>query len=434
MRVFEMQQIKRDRRGERGVSLLLVAAGIFSILAMAGLAIDVATLYAANSDAQKAADAAALAGAKMFVMSSSTSGGGVDPNDVCTNGAAQTTMANVAALAAAQANTVGGATAQITNVTCIGTTANPAPNPRIKVTVGRTDLPLFFARIFGTRIASVSATATAEAYNNSSAAGTTWVQTGSVKPWLVANCNPGTSKACGATLNYFFQATTNALNAPAVYLGQRLTLAPYYLAAAPGGVPTYVSDPPAGPPPDAPDICPSTSRVSCGGIGLGGYADDIACANRHQVTCGDALTVSNLNQNAATSTTTTDATECLMHAGGIGNGQGQDDFTTAGPPVTITRGANNPNTAIPTNDVIAQSESVITVPVFNLTGPDPCQPGPCAANTETVIGFLQLGVRNMNANGTIHTVVLNAVGCNPGGSGTPVSGGGVSPIPVRLIQ
>lgn len=427
-----MQPKKRDRRGERGVSLLLVAAGIFSILAMAALAIDVATLYAANSDAQKAADAAALAGAKMFVMSSSTSGGGVDPNDVCTNGTGQTTMANAAALAAAQANTVGGATAQITNVTCIGTTGTPAPNPRIRVTVGRTDLPLFFGRIFGTRIASVSATATAEAYNNSSATGTTWVQTGSVKPWLVANCAPGTSKGCGA-LNYFFQATTYALNAPTTYLGQRLTLAPYYLTANPAGVPTYVSDPPTGPPPDAPDICPSTSRVSCGGVGGGGYGDDIACANRHQVTCGDTLPVSNLNLNVATSTNTTEATECLIHASGTGNFLGQDEFTVAGPPVTITRGANNPNTTIPAGDPIAQSESVVTVPVFNLTT-DPCQGGTCTGNTETVIGFLQLGVRNMNVNGTIHTVVLNAVGCNPAGSGTPVSGGGVSPIPVRLIQ
>jgi hypothetical protein len=31
-------------------------------------------------------------------------------------------------------------------------------------------------------------------------------------------------------------------------------------------------------------------------------------------------------------------------------------------------------------------------------------------------------------------MVLNAAGCDPGASGTPVAGGGVSPIPVRLIH
>jgi hypothetical protein len=50
------------------------------------------------------------------------------------------------------------------------------------------------------------------------------------------------------------------------------------------------------------------------------------------------------------------------------------------------------------------------------------------------VGFLQLGIQYVRPSGNIHAVVLNAVGCNPAGSGTPVSGGGVSPIPVRLVQ
>jgi len=57
--------------------------------------------------------------------------------------------------------------------------------------------------------------------------------------------------------------------------------------------------------------------------------------------------------------------------------------------------------------------------------------------TETVIGFLQLGIQDVATGplaGSIDTVVINAVGCNAGGSGTAVSGGGISPIPVRLIQ
>jgi hypothetical protein len=32
-------------------------------------------------------------------------------------------------------------------------------------------------------------------------------------------------------------------------------------------------------------------------------------------------------------------------------------------------------------------------------------------------------------------VIMNAVGCDPNNPGTPqISGGGVSPIPVRLVQ
>src|SRR5262249_15815287 len=160
---------------------LLVVVGMFAILAMAALAIDLATLYAAKSEAQRAADAAALAGAKAYVFSSSTSGGTVTPASICTNGAAQTTPANVLAQAAAGASLVGGVGENVTNVTC---TVADAQNPQIQVTVSRTDLPTYFAKIFGRTSASVSASATAEAYNNSGAANTAQITPQSVKPWL----------------------------------------------------------------------------------------------------------------------------------------------------------------------------------------------------------------------------------------------------------
>jgi hypothetical protein len=422
-----MDRMRRSRRGERGVSFLLVVAGIFSILAMAALAVDVATLYAANSDAQKAADAAALAGAKIFVTSSSTSGGSVDPNDVCTTGASTSPMANAAANAVAQANTVAGATAQITHITCTGTTGTPAPNPRITVTVGRSDLPLFFARIFGTRVASVSASATAEAYNNSSAANTTKIQTGSVKPWFVENCQPGTGGG-GCTPDYFFAATTNAINTTSNYIGTALRLRPFAMGAGPGSVNFYPTAPPSG---DLPDICPSTALTSCSTVGPTPYINEIACANRYQVACGDSLQVVNPAPPVAQ---TIDGVECLIHASDVNLNQGQDDLTqSAGPapPIQITTGANNPNTAIPAGSTVSQSDSVVTVPVFNYTV-DPCPGGTCG--TEQVVGFLQLGLRDVVASGQMNTYIINAVGCNAAGAGTPVSGGGVSPIPVRLVQ
>src|SRR5712692_10818918 len=62
----------RRRPAERGQTIVLVAVALVSLLGMAALAIDVVTLYVARSEMQRAADAAALAGAKAFVDSGVT--------------------------------------------------------------------------------------------------------------------------------------------------------------------------------------------------------------------------------------------------------------------------------------------------------------------------------------------------------------------------
>ena len=62
-----------ERKGERGVTMALVAISYVAILAMAAIAIDVVSIYVARAEAQRAANAAALAGAKMFVNSGYTS-------------------------------------------------------------------------------------------------------------------------------------------------------------------------------------------------------------------------------------------------------------------------------------------------------------------------------------------------------------------------
>src|SRR5262245_10442354 len=51
---------------ERGSTIVLMAVILFSMLALAGLAIDLASLRDARSEAQRAADAIALAGASAF--------------------------------------------------------------------------------------------------------------------------------------------------------------------------------------------------------------------------------------------------------------------------------------------------------------------------------------------------------------------------------
>src|SRR6188768_3995567 len=53
-------------RNERGSTLALMAVLLFGMLALSALAIDLASLRSARSEAQRAADAIALAGASSF--------------------------------------------------------------------------------------------------------------------------------------------------------------------------------------------------------------------------------------------------------------------------------------------------------------------------------------------------------------------------------
>ncbi|MCI0724688.1 MAG: pilus assembly protein TadG-related protein, partial [Acidobacteria bacterium] len=59
--------MKSRESTERGVSLVIVAAGLTAFLGFLAIVLDLGMLYAARSDAQKAADAASLAGAKYFL-------------------------------------------------------------------------------------------------------------------------------------------------------------------------------------------------------------------------------------------------------------------------------------------------------------------------------------------------------------------------------
>src|SRR5229473_2261304 len=97
-------------------------------------------------------------------------------------------------------------------------TTNPG-NPQVSVTVQRTDLPTFFARIWGTRLSTVTATAVAEAYNPSNApAGYPPIAPKCVKPLLVVNQDPNPPNAP------FINATTGVPSAGLI--GRRILLQP----------------------------------------------------------------------------------------------------------------------------------------------------------------------------------------------------------------
>src|SRR5580765_8486769 len=66
---------------ERGVTMVLVALAMVAIIAMAALSIDVIGLYLVKEEAQRSADAAALAAARVISISSLTG----DPSDSSTS-------------------------------------------------------------------------------------------------------------------------------------------------------------------------------------------------------------------------------------------------------------------------------------------------------------------------------------------------------------
>src|SRR5260370_3628561 len=172
------------RTGERGISLFMVAAAMVVILGLAALAIDLVSLYLGRSEAQRSADAAALAGATIFVASGCTSGSGCSSTQ---------TAATNEAISVGNQNLVGGVSPGIQTSDVIFDFSVPG-DPRITVTVQRTAargnaMPTFFANIFGISTVDVSAVAKAEAYNPSGATSGPPIGAFCVKPCLLPNCD-----------------------------------------------------------------------------------------------------------------------------------------------------------------------------------------------------------------------------------------------------
>src|SRR5438876_9104415 len=180
--------ISRKQSQERGQTIALVALTIVTLLAMAALAIDVVTLYVAKGEVQRAADAAALVAAKAFVDSGVTS----DPANTSLQTLAEN-MANAGITAILPQNKVAGVAPVLANAPSFDFTTHPG-NPQVTVTLRRTGLPIFFARIWRSAAATVTASAKAEAYNPSNSQTATGnyipVAPKCVKPLLIPNKDP----------------------------------------------------------------------------------------------------------------------------------------------------------------------------------------------------------------------------------------------------
>ena len=424
--------MRRNRRisartGEQGVVILLVAIVLlFVVGAMAALAIDVVSFYTARNEAQLAADGAALAAARVIANSGMTS----NPTDVSLVASVES-LARTVATQVAIHNKVGGRNL-IDNGTEITISINPSAvagsaNPQVTVRISRNDLPTFFARIWGRTQVTVSATATAEAYNPSGlnviAGDAPPVAPVCVKPWVLPNLDPRTG-------NPIFVSATGAIQDPTL-LGANLNPRPERLVAQPPtSTPSqwryYAGNQSSFP-------APTQSVPTCT-VTLTDYQKSVAGCVQTPISCNSMV---DLDLDAAAyltrDTETRQAVNCLTHSDND-NGDSIDNAGGPNPPFDFVAGDDNP-LAPPPGTKLLVSDSLVTVPVYNSTGAAPTSP-------VQVIGFVQLFL-NPDGNGVpsggpnayhVHTTVTNLVGCGTNATGQPILGNGSSAVAVRLLS
>lgn len=472
--------------------MVLVAVAMVAIIAMAALSIDVVTLYLAKEEAQRSADAAALAAARVISLSGMTG----DPNNSINSWQAicggSGSPATEAAQAAAQQNAVGSIQVPASSVTVTYSagsgkssgsnsdcsalnTASPAPfgvNPMVSVQVTRASLPTFFSRIWGNTGNTVSATATAEAFNpsnsgtvgNGSGTTITPVQPRCVKPWAVPNrdpmspapnkgnycdqaggpgaCNPLVNTSDGSIVNPGISLGGTSANGvigehfslvpDCQYSGSSCTLrdnpvlanhvqtkhilnGPYNLEYLPGLVGTTV-----------------TAVPSC--VGASPYEEAIAgCDASTNYQCGvSGQNTIDLSENPAFSGDTTNGAKCLIREGDATDPQpdGQDTLVTSAYPFQILAGNSSPLSGLAgkPGKPISSSTSIVSLPIFDNT------PVSGTGTTKvTFVGFLQVFINSVDQYGSIDVTILNVAGCGKGSTAPGSAVTGSSPVPIRLI-
>ena len=462
------RRLHRER--ERGVTMAFVALSMLALISMAALSIDIGALYEAKTEAQRSADLAALAAARMISLEGATG----DPTgpatiswaDVC-GGA--TSPASLAAIAIAQQNLINGAAPSTINVyygtrngvtagtsDCTGAGPEFTVNPVIQVNVQQATLPTYFARVFSLITSGaggnsgVSATGTAEVYNSSGSgalpAGMVPVQPRCVKPWLVPNADPGNG---GLTFVNLSNGTiTNAgtqISAPKGVIGES-----FALHADCGGTATPACAPPSMPKGTGGSgilqYVPATttgtvvavaSNSSCS-LSNNFQSEIAGCDQTTVYACGTPTAVTpNLTENpeylTPASGDTATGIQCLTNSLS-GSDQLAGGSATPDYPFQIMAGFGNPLVqagVVNNDDIVTTSNSIVTLPIFDSSGP-PTAPLPPVV---TVVGYLQVfidGVSGGPTGGYPTVTVLNVSGCTNAAGGNPTVAGS-SPVPIRLI-
>jgi Flp pilus assembly protein TadG len=462
--------IRRPRRNaracskQRGFTMALVAITMVVIISMAALSIDIGTLYEAKAEAQRAADAAALAAARVISISGITGD---------TNGASwaaicggNNPLSTLIATNVAQQNLVGGVAIPSGNVTvnygpgsgpygtdCTGAGPAFAVNPVVTVTVHSAKLPIFFARVFSLLPggvgnysgATVSATAAAEAFNPSGSSPIIPVSPRCVKPWIIPNLDPGNSTPGTG----FVDLKTGVIVNPGVgkVIGESFNLnadcvpsaADCEFPKAPAG--NIYDNPPqmrsgATPPflEYVPALISGTALAvpSCTpAIATTGYQPAVAGCDQSTVyACGVKNGAhADLDENPINPPATGDsstAAECLINQSA---GAGQDLLDTTTFPFKIKAGSGSPLTkaGLFSGNVVTTSNSIVTVPIYD----GQPLPGGVDKPAVTIVGFLQVFINSVDTAGNINVTVMNVAGCSNDADKPAVNG--TSPVPVRLI-
>jgi len=472
---------RQPGRGERGVTMILVALAMVAIIAMAALSIDVITLYLAREEAQRSADQAALAAARVISLSGITG----DPGNVSSSWqavcGAPNYLASQVAASVGQQDAVEGLAGTVTVTYSAGSSSSwvsdcstlPAAfgvNPTVKVVLQRPALPTFFSRIWGSPGSTVNVTATAEAFNpsNSGTVGPaiTPVQPRCVKPWIVPNLDPQkpNSSCTNANCSKIVDLGSGQIMNPGVSLGggnpttgvigetfwispdcvhnnstcklrQPQPQANYY----PNNSGLYEAAPSLQYLPGE-TLYSSTAVPSCSS---GGSLYEKAIAGCDQSTiyqCGvQSMNTVDLAENPGEFTNDTmNGVQCLTHQSDPATtnaATGQDTFASFGAPspypFQILAGTNNPlvSSGLAANTPVTSSTSVVSLPIYDQT----VALRPNGTTSVTIVGFLQVFINAADQAGNVSVTVLNVAGCGNGSSstGTPVTGS--SPVPVRLI-
>lgn len=475
--------------------MVLVALAMVAIVAMAALSIDVITLYLAREEAQRSADGAALAAARVISLSGLTG----DPTNSTSNWSVicdgSTSAATEAARAVVRQNTVAGSAVGTVNVTysagngssisspttnCSTLALSTAfgSNPIVTVQIQQTSLPSFFSRIWGTTANSVSATATAEAYNPSNSAnvgnqvsGTiTPVQPRCVKPFVVPNLDPwnpapgrGPSYCAPGTCQPLVNTTDGSIVHPGISLngtatngviGETLWLE--LDCHRRGSSCSLESQPQANSPAGGhsqpnPNLLYVPGQVGNTVTGIPAcavteYEQAIAgCDAPTNYQCGvQNANVIDLTQNPEGSGDAANGVQCLIQQSDtantisssgqdyFGNGSGVASFGAPGSyPFQILAGSDTPlGTAGLKNAAVSSSPSIVSLPIYDQTAGSLVSD---RTNTVTFVGFLQVFINAVDQNGNINVTVLNVAGCGNGGSTPNPAVYGSSPVPVRLV-
>ena len=268
--------------------------------------------------------------------------------------------AGLAAIAAAQQNSVGGRPVPTPSISVTYSAGNAAVspgspdctaagsefpiNPVVTVTVQQTNLPTFFAHVFGIfnknwNAVTASASATAEAFNSSNA-GSYGVQPRCVKPWMVPNYDPlNPSGACTGSgcVPFVNTGSSGAIEHGGIYptgvIGESFWLVP---DCSPGATCALITTTPQAnygtnaallpnlqyvpgqvPPLSTSTAIPSSKVGACSEISGSAYAQAIAgCDQLTPYQCGDpGNNTVDLSENPVSTGDTSSGAQCLIHQG-----------------------------------------------------------------------------------------------------------------------